>query len=85
MAASDMTSHHGHDEGEWGLCKNCRWWQIEPEAAARNQTLGHCTEEHLLDSKLRVSGLSGCNHFMAGEPAHAAGAAAAPPRAEAAH
>jgi len=83
MAASRMRSHDEHDEGEWGLCKNCKWWQIEPEASAKNLTLGLCIEEDLLEYKLRVSGLSGCNRFMAGEAAHAKGSAAAPPTAKA--
>jgi hypothetical protein len=31
---------------------------------------------------LRVSGNSGCNHFMEGKPAHASGSSTAPPSAK---
>ncbi len=34
MAASD-----------WGLCKDCQWWQIDPEAKIADNTMGLCTEE----------------------------------------
>ena len=71
MAASD-----------WGLCKECRWWQIDPGATAADNTMGLCTEEALQPFRLRVSGSSGCNHFAPGEPAQAAGSSAAPPKAE---
>ena len=27
---------------EWGLCKDCKWWQIEPKAAVKNLTMGLC-------------------------------------------
>lgn len=45
---------------QWGLCKDCKWWQIEPESAIENLTLGLCIEEKLQAFRLRVSGLSGC-------------------------
>ena len=67
---------------EWGLCKDCKWWQIEPDGAAENLTLGLCIEERLQTYQLRVSGLSGCNRFMPGKPARAKGSSAAPPTAE---
>jgi hypothetical protein len=66
---------------EWGLCKDCKWWQIEPEAAVENPTLGLCIDEELQAFRLRVSGVSGCNRFMSGEPARAKGSGEAPPRA----
>jgi hypothetical protein len=68
MAASD-----------WGLCKECGWWQIDPGAAPADNTMGVCTEEALQPFRLRVSGNSGCNHFESGEPTQAAGSSAAPP------
>jgi hypothetical protein len=71
MAASD-----------WGLCKDCQWWQIEPEASIANTTMGLCIEERLQPFRLRVSGNSGCNRYAAGKPARAKGSAAAPPTAE---
>ena len=70
MAASD-----------WGLCKDCQWWQIDPGASIADNTLGLCTEEALQAFRLRVSGNSGCNHYAPGEPTHAAGSSAAPPTA----
>ena len=69
-------------EREWGLCKDCKWWQIEPKAAIENLTLGLCIDEDLQPYRLRVSGNSGCNHFMPGKPARAAGSGESPPVAE---
>jgi len=66
----------------WGLCKDCKWWQIEPKADIENVTLGLCIDEDLQPFLLRVSGNSGCNRFMAGEPARAEGSGAAPPTAK---
>ena len=58
---------------EWGLCRDCKWWQIEPKAAIENLTMGLCIDEDLQVFVFRVSGNSGCNRFMAGKPARAAG------------
>ncbi len=69
-------------EREWGLCKDCKWWQIEPKATIENLTLGLCIEEKLQPYRLRVSGNSGCNRFMPGKPAHAKGSGESPPTAE---
>jgi hypothetical protein len=66
----------------WGLCKNCKWLQIEPGASPENLTLGLCIEEQLQPFLLRVSGNSGCNRFIEGKPAHAKGSSAAPPTAK---
>jgi hypothetical protein len=63
----------------WGLCKDCKWWQIEPEGRAADHTIGMCIDEELLTYQLRVSGNSGCNHFLPGRPAKAAGSSAKPP------
>jgi hypothetical protein len=63
----------------WGLCKDCKWWQIEPRAAIANTAMGLCIDEDLQDFKLRVSGNSGCNRFMEGRPARAKGSSEAPP------
>jgi hypothetical protein len=68
---------------EWGKCKDCKWFQIEPDASPANNTMGLCIEEELLRFRLRVSGNSGCNSFMAGEVAHAKGSSCAPPVAAA--
>lgn len=67
---------------EWGLCKDCKWFQIEPNAEPDGETMGLCIDEELQRFRLRVSGNSGCNRFMPGEVAHAVGSSAAPPIAE---
>jgi hypothetical protein len=66
----------------WGLCKECHWWQIEPEARIANATMGVCLEERLQPFRLRVSGNSGCTRHTPGQPARAEGSGAAPPTAE---
>jgi hypothetical protein len=66
---------------EWGLCKDCKWWQIEPNAKVANRTTGQCIDEDLQPLQLLVSGDSGCNHFMEGEPARAKGSSERPPAA----
>ncbi len=57
----------------WGLCKDCKWWQIEPKAPVKILTMGLCIDDKMLKFNLRVSGNSGCNRFMEGKPAHAKG------------
>ena len=69
-------------ESEWGPCKACKWWQIEPDGKASNTTMGQCIEERLQRFRLRVSGNSGCNRFMPGKPARASGSGDSPPTAE---
>jgi hypothetical protein len=66
----------------WGLCKDCKWWQVEPKAPVKNSTMGLCIDEKLQEFKLRVSGNSGCDRFMAGKPAHAKGSSGTPPTAK---
>jgi hypothetical protein len=66
----------------WGMCKECKWWQLEPKATIANTTAGQCIEEKLQPYLLRVSGNSGCNRFMPGKPAHAKGSGQAPPTAK---
>jgi hypothetical protein len=66
-------------KSEWGKCKDCKWFQVEPGASAANNTMGRCIEEELQRFRLRVSGNSGCNEFMAGDVAHAEGSSCAPP------
>jgi hypothetical protein len=67
---------------KWGLCKQCKWWQIEPNARTSNNTLGLCIEEKIWPFEMRVSGLSGCNRFMKGHVARAKGSSKAPPTAK---
>jgi hypothetical protein len=69
-------------DNEWGLCKDCKWWQIEPKASVQNLTMGLCIDEKLQRFLVRVSGNSGCNRFMPGKPARDAGSSEAPPTAE---
>jgi len=70
-------------DSEWGKCKDCKWFQIEPGASPANNTMGLCIEERLQPFRLRVSGNSGCNRFLPGKVAHAAGSSCAPPVAAA--
>ena len=67
---------------EWGLCKSCKWWQIEPDGTVANTTLGLCIDEQLQPFQLSVSGNSGCNRYTQGEPARAKGSGAQPPTAK---
>ncbi|HYV38643.1 MAG TPA: hypothetical protein VE988_23365 [Gemmataceae bacterium] len=69
-------------EKQWGLCKDCKWWQIEPQAHAVDNTTGLCIDEDLQPFQLLVSGSSGCNRFMEGEPARAKGSSGHPPTAK---
>jgi hypothetical protein len=62
----------------WGMCKDCKWWQIEPAQHPNEHTVGQCIEGRLQPFMLRVSGESGCNRFLPGKPATAAGASQAP-------
>ena len=66
----------------WGLCKACKWWQIEPDGTIEDTTMGFCIDEELQQYKFRVSGNSGCNRFMEGKPARAKGSSDRPPTAE---
>lgn len=68
---------------DWGLCRDCKWWQIEPDGRIENLTMGECIDEKLQPFLLRVSGNSGCNRFMKGTPATAKGSSEAPPAAKA--
>jgi hypothetical protein len=77
-----MSAHMSQTENHhWGLCKDCKWWQVEPEAQPSDETFGLCIEGRLQPFSLRVSGASGCNRFLPGKPAVAAGSSAAPPEA----
>jgi len=67
---------------KWGLCKSCRWWQIELAANVKNATMGLCIDDTLQPFLLRVSGNSGCNRYMKGAPARARGSSGAPPTAK---
>jgi hypothetical protein len=66
----------------WGLCQDCKWWQIEPSSDGGGDDLGLCIDEKLQPFVVRISGDGGCNRFMAGEPARAVGSSEAPPSAK---
>ncbi len=68
-------------DSQWGKCKDCKWFQVEPGAKPGNNTMGLCIEEELQPFRLRVSGNSGCNRFVPGKVAHAEGSSSAPPQA----
>jgi hypothetical protein len=67
---------------KWGLCKDCKWWQIEPDASVQNNTMGLCIDEDFQEYQLRVSGNSGCYRFMPGQPARANGSSDQPATAK---
>jgi hypothetical protein len=29
---------------DWGMCKDCQWWQIDPGATIADDTMGVCTD-----------------------------------------
>ena len=63
----------------WGHCKGCKMWQIEPEAEIAEETMGLCVAEDLQQYRLLVSGASGCNIYVHGEVLRAEGSGEAPP------
>jgi hypothetical protein len=69
----------------WGECKGCKYFEIEPGAKAEDKTMGLCTVQELEPYRLRVSGASGCMLFEHGEVAHAEGASEAPPHVAHSH
>ena len=66
----------------WGLCKDCKWWQIEPGAKVADQTIGMCIDEDLFPFLVSITGNGGCNKFIDGTPAEAKGSSAQPPTAK---
>jgi hypothetical protein len=69
----------------WGECKGCRYFEVEPDASAQDNTMGLCIVHELEPYRLRVSGTSGCTLFEHGEVAHAEGASKSPPLVVHAH
>ncbi|SFI59447.1 hypothetical protein [Planctomicrobium piriforme] len=63
----------------WGLCRACRWWQIEPDTTTNEKTVGVCAEEQLAHFQLSVMGHCGCNLFVEGRPARIEGSSEQPP------
>jgi len=80
-SASKNRLNNGETGGEWGLCKDCKWWQIEPGARIAATTAGYCIDEKLQPFQLRITGAGGCNRFMEGTPARGSGSSAKPPTA----
>jgi hypothetical protein len=29
-------------QATWGFCKDCKWWQIQPQTGVANTTMGLC-------------------------------------------
>jgi hypothetical protein len=79
MSHQNGSKKHSDDSETWGLCKDCKWWQIEPGAKVTDRTVGVCIEDSLHDFRLRITGNGGCAMFTAGEPARATGSAERPP------
>jgi hypothetical protein len=63
----------------WGLCVDCRFWQIEPKAIPTHQTAGLCLMPALRPFRLRVTGNSGCQEFEKGATARGEGSGLKPP------
>ena len=66
----------------WGVCKECQWWQIEPSATIEDQTVGECIDDKLKKFSIRITGNGGCSRFQAGKPARATGSSEKPPAAK---
>jgi hypothetical protein len=66
----------------WGLCVDCRFWQIEPKAIPTHQTAGLCLAAALRPFRLRVTGNSGCQEFEKGPTARGEGSGLKPPPLE---
>jgi hypothetical protein len=73
-----MTNNESNQR-QWGLCVDCRFWQIEPKAIATHQTAGLCLVPRLREFHLRVTGNSGCCEFQRGATARAEGSSLKPP------
>ena len=56
--------------------------RLNLKASIEDQTMGLCIDEDLQPYRLLVSGNSGCNRFMKGEPARAEGSSSQPPSAK---
>ncbi len=69
------------DKGNWGICMECQWWQVEPEAKITQSTLGFCIDEELQPYRLSIPGNGGCNKFAQGQPARGDGSSRQPPTA----
>lgn len=70
-----------NNEAHWGMCVECKWWQLEPKAPVENLTAGYCIEETLQPLQLRITGNGGCNKFVTGKPARGEGSSKKPPTA----
>lgn len=73
--------NQSNDMRDWGLCMDCRWWQVEPEADIVENTLGFCIDEALQPYHLSIPGNGGCSRFAQGAPARGAGSSQQPPTA----
>ena len=69
-------------ENIWGECKDCKWWQIEPEASVGNLTMGLCIDEKLQPLPFASLGEQRVQPFHARRTGQSKGSGEAPPRAE---
>lgn len=72
---------HSSGNGGWGLCMECKWWQVEPNATVAKETVGFCIDENLQSFRLSITGNGGCNRFVQGAPARGSGSSRQPPEA----
>lgn len=70
---------HASNKQNWGICMECQWWQVEPEADITEGTLGFCIDEQLQSYRLSIPGNGGCTRFAAGDPARGTGSSQQPP------
>src|ERR1700692_3182478 len=72
-------SNSSKKDSNWGLCKDCKWWQIEPDAKVSDRTVGVCIEDSLHEFRLRITGNGGCTMFIEGKPCRHKGSSEKPP------
>ena len=70
-----------NDKSNWGQCKSCKMWQVEPDAQLSEDTYGLCAAHKLQSYQLRISGGGGCNIYKEGRPNRVKGSSQlAPPQ-----
>ncbi len=52
----------------WGNCRHCQSWQIEPEQVVQTLTIGRCNDDYLKKHTLTVTADCGCSRFVEGQP-----------------
>ncbi len=72
---------HSSDNGDWSICMECKWWEVEPNASTDEETIGFFIDEHLQSYRLSITDIIGCNRFVQGAPARGSGSRRQPPDA----